>query len=330
MDVTSEHNPNNRISHISQPGVNELCLPFHNSKKVRGSIQKLAGTIDKNIMNSCLACLDQPSDLIKLSVLQKINANKLQVIPKEIDDIFLNWLDLVESSEKIIEYLMLTNIRELNDTLSISLCSIEDRKIPIALKKIEGLKKFHASPVFTLETYLIKPMQRLTKLRIHFKRVYYCHNRLIVDDYSSVYGDTSSLNQSVNDISEICLNANEAAKWKENEYLGRWLGTNVLNPHKILINKNCENEKPRKLLYHGILKLVEKKKDVRCFLFTDIFIICKCSDENLRQDLLSRERFGDCMHLSKKYLNVKDIIIQKSFNDKLAASSETIADTWIV
>ncbi|KAF1743873.1 hypothetical protein MXB_3289, partial [Myxobolus squamalis] len=114
------------------------------------------------------------------------------------------------------------------------------------------LKKHNLSHGLGLGSYLLKPMQRLTKLRLLFIKIFkefhpHCNEYLVLVEV-------------VNNISQICNLANESAKICEYEFLSTWLERKIYHKHdrirRTCINSQTEFMGKRKLLHLGILKLV--------------------------------------------------------------------------
>lgn len=252
---------------------------------------------------------------------------------RDIEEIFNNWLELIECSEKFIQditeaikynsfALDLSNLPAglVNIVSHLTQCAEFSAKSNLSIRRYNMLlsknvairqfeqaclKKIGSVPALGLGAYIIKPMQRLTKLKLLFDQ--------LLSEYNQIFFPRAALTAAVKHVGRLCREADEGVKKTEYEFLSSWLERKIVHTHdpELCINGFTKNGEKRRLLHHGVLKLLNKNKDVLCFLFSDIIIICLCPIETLNHNLLFLECQDNCMVPYKSVLSLTSLSISK-------------------
>ncbi|KFM70234.1 Intersectin-1, partial [Stegodyphus mimosarum] len=119
-----------------------------------------------------------------------------------------------------------------------------------------------------LSSFLLKPMQRITKYPLLIQKVH---------EYTSEeHPDHSYLKEALNLAQELCNQVNEGVRERENSDRLEWIQNHVLCEglaEQITFNSLTNSLGQRKLLHAGILYKVKSNKELLAFLFNDFLLL---------------------------------------------------------
>ncbi|KAK9887107.1 hypothetical protein WA026_020555 [Henosepilachna vigintioctopunctata] len=217
---------------------------------------------------------------------QPLKKNKV-ISNKEISQIFLNWDEIVRCNgdflkdltrrlhmgQDIIGDLLLKHLPCF--TPYISFCTNELDSAIFLQKLLENstafkyfLKKSQLNPLIKgmpLSSFLIKPMQRITKYPLLIGK--------IMENTREDHKDYPHLKEALLMAEEFLNCINENIRVKENLDRMEWLQKYVQNDLNIVFNSNTNKLGPRKLLHYGVMSKMKNGKELIGFLFNDMFIL---------------------------------------------------------
>ncbi|XP_045464724.1 intersectin-1 isoform X2 [Harmonia axyridis] len=221
---------------------------------------------------------------------QPLKKNKV-ISNKDISQIFLNWDEILKCNEDFMKDLS----RRLNQgadvigdiillhlprfTPYISFCTSELDGAKLLQNLLENctafkyfLKKAQLDPSvkgMPLSSFLIKPMQRITKYPLIIGK--------ILENTNENHKDYARLKEALQ-VAEDFLNCiNENIRVKENLDRMDWLQKNVQNDLNLMFNSNTNKLGPRKLLHFGVVSKLKSGKELIAFLFNDMFMLVQPS-----------------------------------------------------
>ncbi|XP_034243922.1 intersectin-1 isoform X2 [Thrips palmi] len=153
-----------------------------------------------------------------------------------------------------------------------------------------------------LSSFLIKPMQRITKYPLLIKKILH---------YTSIdHPDHSYVQEALSKAEELCNQVNEGVREKENSDRLEWLQRNVqcdgLN-EQIDFNSLTNSLGPRKFLHHGVLIKAKSGKELMGFLLTDFLMLAKPSKSLTGKQFSFEKNMSVSFKLYKKPLILSDI-----------------------
>ena len=126
-----------------------------------------------------------------------------------------------------------------------------------------------------LSSFLLKPMQRITKYPLLIKQ--------ILKYTPETHPDYENLKEAFEKAEELCVQVNEGVREKENSERLEWLQSNVkcepqsadgdLTSESIVFNSLTNNLGPRKFLHAGSLVKAKSGKELVGFLFNDFLLL---------------------------------------------------------
>ncbi|KAG7279130.1 hypothetical protein CRUP_022325, partial [Coryphaenoides rupestris] len=125
-----------------------------------------------------------------------------------------------------------------------------------------------------LSSFLLKPMQRITRYPLHIKN--------ILESTAEGHVDRGPLKEALERAEELCQQVNEGVREKENSDRLEWIQNHVqcdgitenLVFHSLT---NCLG--PRKLLYSGKMHKAKSNKELWAFLFNDFLLLTHTSKQ---------------------------------------------------
>ncbi|XP_019392851.1 PREDICTED: intersectin-2 isoform X1 [Crocodylus porosus] len=230
-----------------------------------------------------------------LEVFQKPMAESGCLTEGEMGLIFVNWKELIMSNTKLLKALRVRKktggekmpVQMIGDILPAELshmqayirfCSCqlsgatllqqrtdEDTEFKDFLKKLASDPRCKGMP---LSSFLLKPMQRITRYPLLIKN--------ILENTPENHPDHSNLKLALERAEELCSQVNEGVREKENSDRLEWIQSHVqcegLAEQPIFNSlTNCLG--PRKLLHSGKLYKAKSSKELYGFLFNDFLLL---------------------------------------------------------
>uniref|UniRef100_A0A8C5GW75 Intersectin-2-like n=1 Tax=Gouania willdenowi TaxID=441366 RepID=A0A8C5GW75_GOUWI len=133
------------------------------------------------------------------------------------------------------------------------------------LKKIATDYRCKGMP---LSSFLLKPMQRITRYPLHIKS--------ILESTAEGHADRGPLKQALERAEELCQQVNEGVREKENSDRLEWIQNHVQCEgiiEKLTFNSLTNCLGPRKLLHSGKMYKVKSNKELWAFLFNDFLLL---------------------------------------------------------
>uniref|UniRef100_A0A8C8VLY0 Intersectin 2 n=1 Tax=Pelusios castaneus TaxID=367368 RepID=A0A8C8VLY0_9SAUR len=233
-----------------------------------------------------------------LEVFQKRMAESGCLTEGEMGLIFVNWTELIMSNTKLLKALRVRKktggekmpVQMIGDILAAELshmqayirfCSCQLNGAALLQQKTDEeaefkdfLKKLASDPRckgMPLSSFLLKPMQRITRYPLLIKTLSHTNDFFIKN-----HPDHSNLKLALERAEELCSQVNEGVREKENSERLEWIQSHVqcegLAEQPIFNSlTNCLG--PRKLLHSGKLYKTKSNKELYGFLFNDFLLL---------------------------------------------------------
>uniref|UniRef100_A0A663ETS6 Intersectin 2 n=1 Tax=Aquila chrysaetos chrysaetos TaxID=223781 RepID=A0A663ETS6_AQUCH len=230
-----------------------------------------------------------------LEVFQKPMADSGCLTEGEMGLIFVNWKELIMSNTKLLKALRVRKktggekmpVQMIGDILAAELshmqayirfCSCQLNGASLLQQKTDEdadfkdyLKKLALDPRckgMPLSSFLLKPMQRITRYPLLIKS--------ILENTPENHPDHSNLKLALERAEELCSQVNEGVREKENSDRLEWIQSHVqcegLAEQPVFNSlTNCLG--PRKLLHSGKLYKAKSNKELYGFLFNDFLLL---------------------------------------------------------
>ncbi|XP_075779517.1 intersectin-2 isoform X2 [Pelodiscus sinensis] len=230
-----------------------------------------------------------------LEVFQKRMAESGCLTEGEMGLIFVNWKELIMSNTKLLKALRVRKkmggekmpVQMIGDILAAELlhmqayirfCSCQLNGASLLQQKTDEetefkdfLKKLASDPRckgMPLSSFLLKPMQRITRYPLLMKS--------ILENTPEDHPDHSNLKLALERAEELCSQVNEGVREKENSDRLEWIQSHVqcegLAEQPVFNSiTNCLG--PRKLLHSGKLYKMKSNKELYGFLFNDFLLL---------------------------------------------------------
>ncbi|MGH0147511.1 UNVERIFIED_CONTAM: hypothetical protein FKN15_045441 [Acipenser sinensis] len=228
-------------------------------------------------------------------VFQKPMTESGKLTESEMGMIFVNWKELIMSNTELLKALRERKkmggekmpVQMIGDILAAELphmqayirfCSCQLNGAAILQQKTDEepefkdfLKRLATDPGckgMPLSSFLLKPMQRITRYPLIIKNVQ--------ENTPETHHDYTHLKQALERAEELCSQVNEGVREKENSDRLEWIQTHIqcdglteqLTFHSLT---NCLG--PRKLLHSGKLYKTKSNKELYGFLFNDFLLL---------------------------------------------------------
>ncbi|XP_059155378.1 intersectin-1-like isoform X2 [Physella acuta] len=221
-------------------------------------------------------------------------------IPKEsVNQIFINWEELIVCNKKLLQALRVRKkmcgkngvIVSIGDILCESLphmnpymrfCSCQLSAAATLQRVAESspaFQEFHKACMQNpkvkgvhLSGYLLKPMQRITRYPLLIEK--------ILSSTPPDHADRGNLEEALTLAQELCSQANQCVKEKQNSDSLEWIQAHVHCDglaENIIFNSLTNCMGPRRLLFHGVLYKVKSNKELVGFLFNDFLLLAQTS-----------------------------------------------------
>uniref|UniRef100_A0A4X2KIG7 Intersectin 2 n=1 Tax=Vombatus ursinus TaxID=29139 RepID=A0A4X2KIG7_VOMUR len=228
-------------------------------------------------------------------VFQKRMAESGRLSEGEMALIFVNWKEIIMSNTKLLKALRVRKktggekmpVQMVGDIVAAELshmqayirfCSCQLNGAALLQQKTdedaefkEFLKRLARDPRcqgMPLSSFLLKPMQRITRYPLLIKN--------ILENTPESHVDHSSLKLALERAEELCSQVNEGVREKENSDRLEWIQAHVQCDglaEQLVFNSLTNCLGPRKLLHSGRLYKAKSNKELFGFLFTDFLLM---------------------------------------------------------
>ncbi|XP_018345715.1 PREDICTED: intersectin-2 isoform X4 [Trachymyrmex septentrionalis] len=229
----------------------------------------------------------------------------------EIERIFINWRDIIACNDNFLRTLRIRRdnsyngiVRMIGDILCeniprmsayIRFCSCQISAATYLQRLTETLPEFvrvaqtcqqdPRTKGMPLSSFLIKPMQRITKYPLIINKIL---------DYTPIdHPDRQYLQEALAKSEEFCTQVNEGVREKENSDRLEWLQSHIICDgleEQLIFNSLTNSLGPRKLLHFGILHKSKSGKELVGFLTNDFLLFVQSIKFSLNCQQFSFER----------------------------------------
>ncbi|XP_053171996.1 intersectin-2b isoform X2 [Scomber japonicus] len=271
--------------------LNSLDTLSPQEKKRQGYIHELILTEEKYVVDlrTVIEVFYNP-----MSESGRLNEN-------EMDMIFVNWKDLIPCNTTFLKSLHARQksggdnmpVQMIGDVLAAELshmqpyimfCSSQINGATLLQTRTDNepdfkefLKKIatdYRCKGMPLSSFLLKPMQRITRYPLHIKNILECT--------AEGHADRGPLKEALERAEDLCKQVNEGVREKENSDRLEWIQNHVqcdgAAEHLVFDSlTNCLG--PRKLLHSGRMYKVKSNKELWAFLFNDFLLLTHTSKQ---------------------------------------------------
>ncbi|XP_034145770.1 intersectin-1 isoform X10 [Esox lucius] len=214
---------------------------------------------------------------------------------KEVAMIFVNWKELIMCNIKLLKALRVRKkmsgermpVKMIGDILTAQLphmqpyirfCSCQLNGATLIQQKTDEVPEFKdfvkrlamdpRCKGMPLSSFLLKPMQRVTRYPLIIKN--------ILENTPEAHPDHSHLKQALEKAEELCSQVNEGVREKENSDRLEWIQTHVQCEglsEQLVFNSVTNCLGPRKFLHSGKLYKAKSNKELYGFLFNDFLLL---------------------------------------------------------
>ncbi|KZC10712.1 Intersectin-1, partial [Dufourea novaeangliae] len=229
-------------------------------------------------------------------VFEKPLIESLVLTVDEVDKIFVNWRDIIACNDNFLRTLRIRRdnsegeiVRMIGDILCeniprmsayIRFCSCQisaavylqrlTETVPEFVEVAHTCQQDPRTKGMPLSSFLIKPMQRITKYPLIIGK--------ILEHTPVVHPDRQYLQEALAKAEEFCTQVNEGVREKENSDRLEWLQTHVACDgleEQLIFNSLTNSLGPRKLLHFGILHKAKSGKELVGFLTNDFLLFAQ-------------------------------------------------------
>ncbi|XP_029281824.1 LOW QUALITY PROTEIN: intersectin-2-like [Cottoperca gobio] len=232
---------------------------------------------------------------IVLEVFQKPMSESGRLNDAEMTMIFVNWKELLACNSKLLKALRVRKktggdnmpVQMIGDILApelshmqpyIRFCSCQINGASLLQTRIDSepnfkdfLKKIatdYRCKGMPLSSFLLKPMQRITRYPLHIKN--------ILESTAEGHADREPLKEALERAEELCKQVNEGVREKENSDRLEWIQNHVQcdgAAENLVFNSLTNCLGPRKLLHSGKMNKAKSNKELWAFLFNDFLLL---------------------------------------------------------
>ncbi|XP_021964596.1 intersectin-2 isoform X1 [Folsomia candida] len=272
--------------------------------------------------------------------------------PDELQTIFINWDDLIDCSSRLLKAFIIRQrtcysgvIQMIGDilcqhipsfTIYIRFCSAQLRSAALLQNKCESSTEFKEyckslqgnpnTKSLPLSSFLIKPMQRITKYPLLVKK--------IMESTPDEHPDRQNLEEALIKAEELCAQVNEGVREKENSDRLEWMQSHIQCEgleERLIFNSLTNQLGPRKFLHHGILHKTKSGKQIVGFLFNDFLLLAQ--PNKLLSTSFSFDRHKTMkFKIYRKPLFLNEIWIEESVSEnenEFAVGIENNKGSWM-
>ncbi|XP_038078610.1 intersectin-1-like [Patiria miniata] len=232
--------------------------------------------------------------VLAIEVFQKPLSESGKLDVQEISRIFVNWREIIQCNNKLLKSLRVRKkmsgegqlIHMIGDILCeqlprmtayIRFCSCQLNASSLLQQRIDSdpefkeyVKKLAQDPRvkgMPVSSYLIKPMQRITRYPLLIKK--------ILKYTAETHPDHATIRAALEKAEELCQQVNEGVREKENSDRLEWLQVHVDCPglaEELIFNSLTNCLGPRKYVHSGKLQKTKSNKELFAFLFNDFLL----------------------------------------------------------
>ncbi|XP_022595239.1 intersectin-2-like isoform X1 [Seriola dumerili] len=271
--------------------LNSLDTLSPQEKKRQGYIHELIQTEERYM-----------DDLnIVLEVFQRPMSESGRLNDAEMAMIFVNWKELLACNTKLLKALRVRKktggenmpVQMIGDILAAELshmqpyirfCSCQINGATLLQTRTDNepdfknfLKKIatdYRCKGMPLSSFLLKPMQRITRYPLHIKNILECT--------AEGHADRGPLKEALERAEELCQQVNEGVREKENSDRLEWIQNHVQcdgAAEYLVFNSLTNCLGPRKLLHSGKMYKAKSNKELWAFLFNDFLLLTHASKQ---------------------------------------------------
>ncbi|XP_063920516.1 intersectin-1 isoform X2 [Zophobas morio] len=165
-----------------------------------------------------------------------------------------------------------------------------------------------------LSSFLIKPMQRITRYPLLISK--------IIENTPPDHPDYESLQEALRDAEKFLNDMNENVRQKENQERYDWLQRCVQNDLNIVFNSETNKLGPRKLSHFGGLSKVKSGKELVGFLFNDFFLLIQPS-KSLGTQFTFQRNNNISYKMYKQPILIQDLTISRESTDHVEQGTDS-------
>ncbi|KAL6445057.1 hypothetical protein ACFW04_002162 [Cataglyphis niger] len=277
-------------------------------------------------------------------VFEKPLIESLVLSVDEIEKIFINWRDIIACNDNFLRTLRIRRdnsyngiVRMIGDILCeniprmsayIRFCSSQisaamylqrlTETSPEFVRVAQTCQQDPRTKGMPLSSFLIKPMQRITKYPLIIGKIL---------EYTPIdHPDRQYLQEALAKSEEFCIQVNEGVREKENSDRLEWLQTHVMCDgleEQLIFNSLTNSLGPRKLLHYGILHKAKSGKELVGFLTNDFLLFVQPMKSSLSSQQFSFERNEHQkfkMYRKPIFLNELSLLGESDGNSSLSGS----------
>ncbi|XP_046667454.1 intersectin-1 isoform X2 [Homalodisca vitripennis] len=277
--------PSNYVAPVSSSGKKKIKL---------GKEEKKRQQHIKELIMTEQAYIDDMS--IVHDVFEKPLSESKIVTPEELSTIFVNWQDIIVCNYMFLRALRVRRemseggvIRMIGDilcenlprmTVYVRFCSCQLTAAAVLQKLTEESEDFRGlvrrcqtdprTKGMPLSSFLIKPMQRITKYPLLIQK--------ILEFTPPEHPDHAYLLEALAKAEEFCIQVNEGVREKENSDRLEWLQSHVSCEgldERIVFNSLTNSVGPRKFIHYGSLTKTKSGKELVGFLLNDFLLLAQ-------------------------------------------------------
>ncbi|XP_023316913.1 intersectin-2 isoform X3 [Trichogramma pretiosum] len=258
----------------------------------------------------------------------------------DVEKIFINWRDIIACNDNFLRNLRIRKayseggvVRMIGDILCESIpqmsayvrfcsCQISSavflqrltETVPAFVEVSQKCQQDPRTKGMPLSSFLIKPMQRITKYPLLIGK--------ILEYTKADHPDRQYLQEALSKAEEFCTQVNEGVREKENSDRLEWLQTHVNCEgleEKLVFNSLTNSLGPRKLLHYGILHKAKSGKELVGFLTNDFLMFAQPLKSLPSGHQFSFERCENLkFKLYRRPMFLQNLVIYNDRNDSIA------------
>ncbi|XP_071368727.1 intersectin-2b [Centroberyx affinis] len=238
---------------------------------------------------------------IVLEVFHKPMLESGRLTEAEMAMIFVNWKELIACNTKLLKALRVRKktggenmpVQVIGDILAselahmqpyIRFCSCQINGAALLQTRTDNQPEFkdflkkiatdYRCKGMPLSSFLLKPMQRITRYPLHIKNILECT--------AEGHVDRGPLKEGLERAEELCQQVNEGVREKENSDRLEWIQSHVQCEgvtENLVFNSLTNCLGPRKLLHSGKMYKAKSNKELWAFLFNDFLLLTHASKQ---------------------------------------------------
>ncbi|XP_050500255.1 intersectin-1-like isoform X2 [Diabrotica virgifera virgifera] len=255
---------------------------------------------------------------------------------KEIDEIFVNWQDIIFCNKLFLKDLLNANktgsdmighiiCKHLPEMKAyVTFCGKQLDSAALLQKLTENSTAFRdlvkkcqnnvATKGMPLSSFLIKPMQRITRYPLLINK--------ILENTPDDHPDYKNLQEALI-LAESFLNSiNENVRLKENQDRLNWLQQCVQNDLNIVFNSETNKLGPRQLLHYGIFNKLKSNKELLGFLFNDFFMFVQAT-KSIGVQFTFQINENVSYKLYKQPILIQNLMVSRDSSDNIESGTDS-------